>query len=93
MVIASLTWELRLPGCTSLKQKRSVVRSLRDRLRTKFNVSVAEPAFQDMCNHAALTIVLVTTDSGFADSVLEKADRLVEEHAGAVITAVHRDVY
>ena len=46
-----------------------------------------------MCIRDRLTIVLVTTDSGFADSVLEKADRLVEEHAGAVITAVHRDVY
>ncbi len=93
MVVASLTWELTLPGCSSLKQKRSVVRSLRDRLRTKFNVSVAETAFQDIHNHAALTIVLVSTDGRFADSVLEKADRLVEEHSSAVITAVHREIY
>lgn len=93
MVIASLTWELVLPGCSSLKEKRSVLRSLRDRLRAKFNVSVAETAFQDIHDHAALTVVLVTTDSRFADSVLEKLDRFVEGHGGAVITAVHREIY
>ena len=93
MVIASLTWELVLPGCSSLKQKRSVLRSLRDRLRAKFNVSVAETAFQDIHDRAALTIVLVTTDSRFADSVLEKLDCFVEGHGGAVITSVHREIY
>jgi uncharacterized protein len=93
MVVASLTWELALPGCSSLKEKRSVVRSLRDRLRSKLNVSVAETGFNDVHGRAALTIALVATDGRFAESVMEKADRLVEQHGGAVITAVHREVY
>ena len=93
MVVASLTWELTLPGCSSLKEKRSVVRSLRDRLRTKFNVSVAETAFQDVHGRAALTIALVASDGRFAESVLEKADRFVEQHGGAIITAVHREIH
>jgi uncharacterized protein YlxP (DUF503 family) len=93
MVVVSLTWELSLPGCASLKEKRSVIRSLRDRLRSKFNVSVAETGLQDVHARAELTIALVTTDGRFAESVLDKADRFVEEHGGAIITAVHREVY
>ena len=93
MVVASLTWDLALTGCSSLKEKRSVIRSLRDRLRGKFNVSVAETAFHDMHGRAALTIVLVATDGRFAESVLEKADRFVEQHGGAIITAVHREIH
>lgn len=93
MVVASLTWELSLPGCSSLKEKRSVVRSLRDRLRDKFNVSVAETALQDVHERAELTIALVATDGHFAESVFQKADQLVEDHGGAVITSVRREIY
>jgi uncharacterized protein YlxP (DUF503 family) len=93
MVVASLTWELSLPGCSSLKEKRSVVRSLRDRLRAKLNVSVAETAFHDVHARAALTIALVASDKAFAESVMEKADRLVEMNGGAIITSVRRELY
>lgn len=93
MVVASMTWELMLPGCSSLKEKRSVVRSLRDRLRAKFNVSVAETAFQDVHTRAQLTIALVATDARFAESVLEKADDLVGLSGRAIVTATRRDIY
>lgn len=93
MVVASLTWELSLPGCSSLKEKRSVVRSLRDKLRDKFNVSVSETGLHDVHARAQLTIALVATDGVFAESILQKADQLVESHGGAVIIAVHRELY
>jgi len=70
-----------------------VIRSLRDRLRSKFNVSVAETGLQDVHARAELTIALVATDGRFAESVLDKADRFVEEHGGANITAVRRAVH
>lgn len=93
MVVASLTWELSLPGCSSLKEKRSVVRSLRDRLRARFNVSVSETAHQDVHTRAQLTIALVATDARFAESVLEKADHLVSSNGRAVVTSVRRELY
>ena len=93
MVVVSQTWELSLPGCSSLKEKRSVIRSLRDRLRSKFNVSVAETGLQDVHVRAELTVALVATDGRFAESVLDKTDRFVESHGGALITAVHRVIY
>ena len=93
MVVASLTWELSLPGCSSLKEKRTVIRSLRDRLRDKFNVSVAETALQDVHERAELTIALVASDGRMAESVLQKADQFVEQHGGAIITSVRRELY
>ena len=93
MVVASLTWELALPGCSSLKEKRSVVRSLRDRLRHKFNVSVSETDFQDVHTRAQLTVAIVASDGRLAESTLEKLDRFVESHGGAPITSVRREVY
>lgn len=69
-----------------------MIRSLRDRLRTKFNVSVAETGLQDVHARAEITIALVTSDGRMAESVLDKADRFVEAHSGAVIVRVEREV-
>lgn len=88
-----MTWELSLPGCSSLKAKRSVIRSLKDRLQSKFNVSVAETGLQDVLDRAVVSIALVASDGRLAESILDKADRFVEEHGGALITAVRRERY
>lgn len=93
MIVASQTWELALPGCSSLKQKRAVVRSMKDRLRAKFNVSVSETALQDVHARAEISIALVTTERRRATSILDKTDQFVEGMGTAVIVRVHRDVY
>ncbi len=93
MVVASQTWELSIPGCSSLKEKRAVVRSLKDRLRHKFNVSVAETGHHDVHARAQITVALVATDRRFAQSVLDQTDFFVQEHGRAVILDVHSDLY
>ena len=93
MVIASAVWDLNLPGCSSLKEKRSILRSFNDRLRNKFNVSVAETAFQDVHKRAQLTIALVASDGRYAESVLDKLDSFVERNGGAVIVSVQKRVH
>lgn len=93
MVVASQTWELALPGCASLKEKRSVIRSLRDRLRARLNVSVAETGLQDVHARAELSIALVASDGRMAQSVLDKADQIVESHGGGAIVRVSRELY
>lgn len=93
MVVGVSTWELSLPGCRSLKEKRMVLRSLKDRIRHRFNVSVAETRHQDVWTRAEITVALVATDGRFADSVLTKVDRLVEEDGRAVIVGTTRDLY
>ena len=92
MIVASQTWELALPGCSSLKEKRAVIRSMKDRLRGKFNVSVSETGLQDVHARAEISIALVTTDSRRASSLLDKTDLFLEE-MGAIIVRVDRDVH
>ena len=93
MVIASATWELNLPGCSSLKEKRSILRSLKDRLRNKFNVSVAETAFQDVRKRAQLTIALVASDGRYAESVLDKVDSFVDRNGEALIVSLQKGIH
>jgi uncharacterized protein YlxP (DUF503 family) len=93
MIVASQTWELALPGCSSLKEKRAVIRSIRDRLRSRFNVSVAETALQDVHARAEVSIALVTNDRRLATSILDKADHFLEAMGAAVIVRVDRDLH
>lgn len=76
-VVGIARWVLHLPGCHSLKAKRSIVRSLKERLRTRFKVSVAETAFQDVWQKAEITAAFVTTDRSHADSLMDKLERQV----------------
>jgi len=79
VVVGFATWELHVQGCQSLKDKRRVLKSLKDRLHQKFNVSVAETAHQDLWQRAELTCAVVSTDRRHAQEVLSSADRLVSE--------------
>ncbi len=79
MVVGVATWELHLNGCQSLKDKRRILKSLKDRLHRKFNVSVAETAHQELWQRAELSCSVVSTDRRHAQEVLSSADRLVSE--------------
>ncbi|HEX5521291.1 MAG TPA: DUF503 domain-containing protein [Longimicrobiaceae bacterium] len=78
MVVGLAVWELHLPGCASLKEKRRVVKSLKDRLHHQFNVSAAETAHHDVLQRAELAVCVVSADRGHADRVLRSADRLID---------------
>jgi hypothetical protein len=92
-VVASQTWQLSLPGCASLKEKRSVVRSLKDRLRARFSLSVAETDDQDVLTRAEISVALVSSDHRVAAAVLDKADRLVQENGRALVLHARRDFH
>lgn len=77
MVIGVVSWELHLPGAASLKDKRAVLRSLKDRLHNEFNVAVAETGHHDLWQRAELTACTVATDRRHAESVVSAADRFV----------------
>ncbi|OLC02261.1 MAG: hypothetical protein AUH46_06945 [Gemmatimonadetes bacterium 13_1_40CM_70_15] len=85
MIVGLITWELHLAACQSLKDKRQIVKSLKDRLHQRFNVSAAETDHQDLWQRAELTAAVVSTDRHHAEEVLRQADRLVEGANGARI--------
>lgn len=92
MVIGILQFELLIHDAESLKDKRRVVRSLKDRLHREHLVSVAEVAAQDRASLAVLGLALVGTDGRF---VAQTLDRIVEKLRGmhdAELGDIHREV-
>ena len=90
MTIGVIAWELEVFGCQSLKEKRSVIKSLKDRLHERFNVSVAETGHQDVWQRAELTACVVAGDKRHAESVLASADQLVASEARARVIDTYR---
>src|ERR1017187_385953 len=83
--IGVLTLELRIETSHSLKEKRHVVQSLKDRLRHKFNVSVAEIDHQDLWQRATIAAVTVSSDRENAEKVLRGVE---DETVGMVGSAL-----
>jgi uncharacterized protein YlxP (DUF503 family) len=78
MVIGVCRIELHLPDRHSLKEKRHVVKSLKDRLRQRFNVSIAEVDAHELWQRAVLAAACVGTDRPYVNGVLDQLVRAVE---------------
>ena len=85
MVVGILQVDLSIPGADSLKSKRMVLRSLKDRIRREFNVSIAEVADNDQWQSASLAIAVVSNDKRFANQVLSKVVDLIEATHDSVV--------
>jgi uncharacterized protein YlxP (DUF503 family) len=75
-----------IPHARSLKEKRMVVRKFRDRVRAKFDVSIAEVEMQDVHQSAVFGVSVVSSDAATCDSVLESVARSAELQEEAVLT-------
>jgi uncharacterized protein len=80
MVLAYAVFELHLPGCRSLKEKRMIVRSLKSRLRNEFEISAAEVGAQDLLERAELAVAAVGPDQVPLDALLQKILTFVEQN-------------
>jgi hypothetical protein len=78
MIVGLLTIELQVPESGSLKHKRQVVRSLVDRIRQGFNVSVAEVDHLDSWQLATLAVACVSGDVSVAQQVMQRVVDFVE---------------
>ena len=87
--IGVLTLELRLETSHSLKDKRQVVASLKDRLRHKFNVSVAEIDHQDLWQRATLAAVTVASDHVHAEKVLLGVEEEAADQVGGALVSAN----
>jgi uncharacterized protein len=85
MLLAIQTWDLHLPNCHSLKEKRGVLRPLTTGLRRSLNVSVAETGHQDLWQRAEIACAVVGTARPVVEEILRAADRTVEEADGVRI--------
>ena len=77
--IVLVTAELHIPFAHSLKEKRSVLRSLKDQLRTRFNASVAEYGYQDKWQRAMIGVCMISGDKRKLESDRDLVRQLCEE--------------
>ena len=80
MPIAHLTIELRIEGAHSLKDKRQVLRRMKDRLRHSFNVSVAEMDPSGLWNQATIGVVSISDSRDYLEGLMQN----IERSAGAI---------
>jgi uncharacterized protein YlxP (DUF503 family) len=86
--VALGTLELHLPDVDSLKGKRHVLKGLKERVRARFEVAVAEVDHHDMWQRATLAVAAVSHDGRHANEVVSKAMNFIEDHLeGRVIDA------
>ena len=79
-MIGLLTLHIFLPGCTSLKEKRSRIKPVLARLHREFNISAAEIERQDMWQEAVLACALVSNDDGYTQSSLQSVRTFLTKH-------------
>lgn len=81
MLVALERFDLRIPGCGSLKEKRHVVKTLTNAIRSKFNVSVAEVDHLELWQRTALAVAVTASESYHAKRVLHEVEKLVDRWA------------
>ncbi len=86
MVVGLLVANIAIPQANSLKDRRRVVNSIKDRLRNGFNVSVADVGDQNMWRSAELVIAVVSGDSSYANGVLSRVQDLLRNRTDAILT-------
>ena len=85
MLAALCRFDLRIPGCTSLKEKRHVLKALTASLRQKFNVAVAEVEHQDLWQRAAIAVSSVGGEGYHLKRVMHEVEKLVERWDGTEV--------
>lgn len=93
MPIGVLTLELHLPQAHSLKEKRFVVRKMKDRLRARFNVAVAELDHQDLWQRAVLGVVSISSDRKGLEALFEAVQRESEKVLGGDLVGTELDFF
>ena len=78
MIVMGCNLDLHLWECSSLKDKRRILKSLKDRIRNNFNVAVAEVDPTDLWQSASLGVVTVSSGIRHANGILTKVVNLVE---------------
>ncbi len=86
MVVGTVKIKLYLHGVKSLKEKRSLVRKILHRVKDKFDVAGAETDLMDLHQSAEVGFALVTNESRFANSVMDKVVSFTEELYLAEVT-------
>ena len=93
MIVGVMTAQLRMQGITSLKEKRSIVKSLNGRLKSRFNISVAEVDHQDERTRAVIAISLVSNDTRFVNQQFDKILNFMQRDGRFYLGQIERETF
>ena len=93
MTIGVLQLSLFISQANSLKSKRQILKSLKDKIRHKFNVSVAEIDAQDLWQSATLAVACVNSDKRLLNSILSKVVNLAQAQRGTELIDYSIELY
>ncbi len=91
-MIAAMTVTIHLPGARTLKEKRMTAQSLRDILRRRFNITIAETAEHDTHSRLILTIAGIVTGPAMADSLMDSILNLIASRIDGEIISADREL-
>ncbi len=93
MIVGVLTAQLHMQGINSLKEKRSIVKSLIGRLKSRFNISISEVDHQDEKTIAVLGIAVVSNDSRFINQQFDSILDFMRGDGRFYLGAVERETF
>lgn len=86
MIVSVALFEIHIPYAQSLKEKRMVVKSLRDKLRHRFEISAGEVGLHDAHQRARMAVSFVSIDDAAADAMLDRVLAYIETNSDATLT-------
>lgn len=92
MIIGVLTVSLSIPEARSLKDKRAILRSLKDRIMHRINVSAAEVGKQDLWQAAELAFVTVAAEKMTVDKRLSEISSLIRSNPRYIVIDLHTEI-
>jgi len=92
MTIGVLNILLEIPSAFSLKEKRRVLNSLKAKLKSKFNISVAEIGAKDIWNKAEIGVALISDDTSFCNEQLGKVIDFVNNQHDVVVLDINQEI-
>ena len=93
MRVATLEADFRIPGSSSLKTKRKIVLGLRDRIRARFPVAVAETGNQEFHARGMIGVAAVGSEGAVIEHALDGIQRLIESDPRILVVEIVRDQY
>lgn len=91
MLVAVALFEIHIEYAQSLKEKRMVVKSLRDKLRHRFEISAAEVGLQDVHQRARLAVSFIALEHAQADAKLERIEEFIASNTDATLVGSTRE--
>jgi uncharacterized protein YlxP (DUF503 family) len=82
MLVALERFDLRIPGCASLKQKRHILKSLTNAIRSRFNVSVAEVDYHELWQRTTIAVAATGAEQYHVRKLMQQVERFVEAWGG-----------